>query len=249
VIKINGFSDEKINKHFIVGESNNDAYKLVSDALKSPSCIHNPLVVCGSTGVGKTHLVRSVIQAETNAKAAYISAEELINDLLSILKHNKRDKDNFIDLKPFFSDKFNAYNDIVIDNIHILLWKDATQGCVFEIIDNLICEDKQIIMISDTPLDEYSVLQKHMCINFEKLMVCKVDRPDTTLKQKIVAKYGEQYGVKLDAAALTWLTDNIDSTPYIIGTIKKLAMAADNKEKVSLLTIKKVLKEIRHENR
>lgn len=249
MININGFSDERCDNRFIIGESNNDAYKLVSTVAKSPSCIHNPVVVCGPTGVGKTHFVRSVMKAETNAKAAYISAEELINDLLSILKHNKCDKENSIDPKPFFSDKFNAYNVIIIDNIHIFLWKDATQECVFEIIDNLIDENKQIIMISDTPLNEYAVLQKQMQANYEKLMVCKVNRPDVTLKQKIVTEYGGRYSVKFEDDALTWLMDNIDSTPYIIGTIKKLAMATDNKEKLSVLTIKEVLKEIRHENR
>lgn len=244
MININDFCDERFSNRFVVGESNNKVCKIISTVAKNPSRIHNPVVVYGPTGVGKTCLVRSVIKKEIGVQAAYISAEELINDLLSILKQTKFDKENSIALKPFFSDKFNAYDVIIIDNIHVFLWKTATQGCIFEIINNLINENKQIVMISDTPLYKYSVLKKHLRAKCEKLMVCKVGRPDAALKQKIVAEYGGQFGVNFEENALLWLTDHIDSTPYIIGVIKKLALDSDNKEKVSLLTIKKILKEI-----
>jgi len=243
MINIRKFSDDRYYKYFAISDSNRKAYETVVEVVKNLSRLYNPLVIYGPTGVGKTHLVRHAIKTESDAEIVYISAEELINDIVSILRHNRDNEETKIDYKMFFVEKFSAYAGIVIDDIHMLVWKDATQGCVYEIIESLIKENKQIFLITDTPMHKYQVLIDYMNRKLEHLMICNIDVADEELKRKIIIEYGRQYGVDFEDKAIKWLVKHRESTPYLIGTIKRVAMIPDVDNKGSLPAIKKALKE------
>ena len=104
------------------------------------------------------------------------------------------------------------------------------------------CE-KQVIILTDTPLDEYEVLSKKMKETFAELIVCTIENPNDKLKKGIIEMYAKRSDVSFENDVINWLITQSDTVPYIIGLIKKIAIITEHGKKVSLSTIKDVVKE------
>ena len=78
----NGFTFD----NFIEGKSNTFAYNVSLGVVDNPGTLHNPLLIYGRSGLGKTHLLLAIENA-LRAKyphmiVIYTTGEELINELL-----------------------------------------------------------------------------------------------------------------------------------------------------------------------
>src|SRR3990170_5881517 len=67
---------------FVVGSANRLAHGAAMAVASSPGSLYNPLVICGPSGLGKTHLLRAIASeaVRTNQRVAYASAEQFTND-------------------------------------------------------------------------------------------------------------------------------------------------------------------------
>ena len=68
---------------FIVGESNELAYKTALTVAKNPGKLYNPYFIYAKSGLGKTHLMHAIgnyIVTHSDKRVLYITAEQFSND-------------------------------------------------------------------------------------------------------------------------------------------------------------------------
>src|SRR2546423_9472 len=90
---VDGVLSLRARDEFVVGPSNQLAHAASIAAAGGGGRRHNPLFICGGTGLGKTHLVHGVahrVRSERpSARIVYISAERFVNEFVQALQDQK----------------------------------------------------------------------------------------------------------------------------------------------------------------
>ena len=117
-----GLSEKYTFSNFVVGPSNQLAHAASIAAAGGGRRRHNPLFLCGGTGLGKTHLVHAVAhrvrEENPNAKILYLSAEKFVNEFVQALQDQKMGE---------FRAKFRNCDLLLVDDIQFLANKTQTQ--------------------------------------------------------------------------------------------------------------------------
>ena len=91
-----GFQQQRDIRHedytfsnFIVGSSNEFAYKACMAVIDRPAVLYNPLFIHGASGLGKTHLMHSIgnfiIETDPSKRVLYVTSETFTNELIDSL--------------------------------------------------------------------------------------------------------------------------------------------------------------------
>ena len=94
----NSYGDEYTFENFVVGKSNDLAYKACVAVAKDPAGleVQNPLFIYGNSGLGKTHLlyaIKNVINKNyPSKKIIYVKGEDFTNELIDSLSKKTADK-------------------------------------------------------------------------------------------------------------------------------------------------------------
>ena len=120
---IEGLNPKYTFSNFVIGPSNQLAHAAAIAAAGGGGPRHNPLFLCGGTGLGKTHLVHAVayrVRAERpTARIVYISAERFVNEFVQALQDQKMNE---------FRARFRERCDLLlVDDIQFLANKTQTQ--------------------------------------------------------------------------------------------------------------------------
>ena len=90
---VEGLNPKYTFANFVVGPSNQLAHAAAIGAAGGGGRRHNPLFLCGGTGLGKTHLVHAVAhrirEDRPDARIVYISAERFVNEFVQALQDQK----------------------------------------------------------------------------------------------------------------------------------------------------------------
>lgn len=108
---------------FVVTSENEFAYRIVAQAAQGGNPGHNPLVIVGAAGCGKTHLMgafrRPAKAGPSQPRALFTSAGELTAHFTMAVKTKK---------VAAFRAYYDDYGVVVIDDVHELSGKKATQA-------------------------------------------------------------------------------------------------------------------------
>jgi chromosomal replication initiator protein len=177
----------------VVGASNEYAYRaaeVTARGLQQAS----PVLFCGGTGVGKTHLLRA-IRAEyrhthPRARAVYLTAEQFITSFVEALRGSGL---------PSFRQKCRGADLLVLDDVHFFAGKRATLDELLHTLDVLLAEGRQIALASDRSLAELKSLGKEMVSRLASGLVCNIQPPDYAMRLDIVRRLAREMDVALEA--------------------------------------------------
>lgn len=231
--------------NFMVGESNKYAYSICKAVAETPGTAYNPLFLHGSTGLGKTHLLKA-IQHEIKKNnpdynCIYISSESFTNELVENLR-NKTMSD--------FKNKYRNADVLLIDDVQFFAGKDSTQEEFFHTYNYLKEGNKQIILASDRPPKDIHPLEERLCGRFESGMITSIETPELELRVAIVKSKAMNYNVIISDDVAYFIAETIkNNIRKIEGVITK--MKADQYVNGSIPTISSVrsnIKDISDEN-
>ncbi len=185
----NGLIKEYTLNNFVVGEFNKSAYNAICAISNKLGTIYNPLFIYGSTGLGKTHLMIALgnlfFDKYPNKKIKYIECDVFIRDVFSAISKGG----NFVEeLKNYYS----SIDLLLIDDIQYLSGKEKTNEIFFSIFNNLVKNNKQIVITSDKSPDCLDSLEERMVSRFNSGLTIKINKPEVdALKRIILNKINE----------------------------------------------------------
>lgn len=218
-------------ENYVVGNSNRLAHAACQAVAKNPGKAYNPLFIYGESGLGKTHLMYSIInvikQADPFAKVLYVSCEDFTNELVYSIKSNTMEN---------FRDKYRNIDILLIDDIQFLSGKEQTQEEFFHTFESLYHAGKQIVIASDRPPREIQSLSDRLRSRFESDLQADIQHPDYELRMAIIRKKAEDMGLNLPDNVVDFLALKLkDNVRQIEGALKKiLALSLISKNPPSL---------------
>ncbi len=170
---------------FVTGTSNKLAYSAALSVAQNSKVTFNPLFIHGTCGVGKTHLLQGICNAvaqNNNGRKLtwkYITAERFTNDFVQGIRYKKTDA---------FRKTYRRLDLLVIDDVHFLAAKKATQEEFLHTFNTIHGADKQIVMASDAHPRLLGKLTEQLVSRFLSGMVVRIDPPDRTTRIKILRR-------------------------------------------------------------
>ncbi|MDD4889891.1 MAG: chromosomal replication initiator protein DnaA [Phycisphaerae bacterium] len=201
---------------FIVGPCNELAYKCATEAARSPGKQFNPLFIHGGCGLGKTHLLQGICNAlgDHGVKWMYSSAEEFTNQFLWAIQTKKVDR---------FRARFRQVDVLVIDDVHFLSEKKATQQEFLHTFNEIAGGGRQVVMASDAHPKLIGQLAEPLVNRFVSGMVAKIEKPDRATRRQILIRRAAGLGMTLSDEILDFIADNIqDNVRELEGALFKL---------------------------
>ncbi len=191
---------------FVVGPSNRFAQAASLAVAESPARAYNPLFIYGGVGLGKTHLMQAIgqalLQKNPNAKILYISSERFTNQLITAIQNRTT---------LSFREKYRNLDALLIDDIHFIAGKEATQEEFFHTFNTLYDAHRQIILSSDRPPKEIQALEERLVSRFEWGLVTDIQKPDLETRIAILRKKIEMNRVSVPEEALLFIAEKVTS--------------------------------------
>jgi chromosomal replication initiator protein len=129
---------------FVVGPCNRVAHAAALSVVEAPGEAANPLVFYGPVGTGKTHLLEGVYAALRRAhpdwRVSYVTSEEFTNRFVQAMRHGRL---------AGFRKQFRDCDVLLVDDLHFLATKKATQEEFLHTFDALVADGRQLVLTCD----------------------------------------------------------------------------------------------------
>ncbi|SFF25219.1 chromosomal replication initiator protein DnaA [Fontimonas thermophila] len=192
--------------NFIEGKSNSQARAAAQYVVETPGGTYNPLLIYGSSGLGKTHLMHAVGNAicarNSRARIAYVGAEQWINHFIAAIRHGRTDE---------FKNLYRSVDALLIDDIHFFAHKDRTQEEFFHTFNALIDARKQIVLTSDRYPKEIDGIDERLKSRFTWGLSVAVEPPDLETRMAILIAKAEAAGVPLPKDVALFVAQRVRS--------------------------------------
>ena len=185
---ISNFNQKYTFDTFVVGESNRLAYGTALAVAQNPGKLYNPYFIYAKSGLGKTHLMHAIgnyIVTHSDKKVLYITAEQFTNDYRAII-NAKNKYDNNVTYLEAFREKYRNIDVLMIDDIQFLENATKSQIEFTNTFNTLYDNEKQIIIASDTSINDYKYLEERLKTRFRWGLTESINPPELELKKNII---------------------------------------------------------------
>jgi chromosomal replication initiator protein len=129
---------------FVVGACNRVAYAAAQSVIEAPGEGANPIVLHGPVGTGKTHLLEGIYaglrRAHPDWRVLYLTSEDFTNRFVQAMRLNKLTS---------FRKQFRECDALLVDDLHFLASKRATQAEFLHTFDALQADARQMVLTCD----------------------------------------------------------------------------------------------------
>ncbi len=226
---------------FIVGNSNKFAHAAAFAVSERPGKTYNPLFIYGNSGLGKTHLLLAIGQAiherDPGKKIAYLKGDEFTIQLVKSIKDGTAED---------FRTKYRNVDLFLVDDIQFIAGKQQTQNEFFHTFNNIYEAGHQIVITSDRPPLEMSLLDDRLRTRFEGGLMADIQPPDLETRMAITRNKAAQLGLILSDDAVEYIASNITANiRQLEGVIKRLTAYREILDDVITIdSVKRAIKDV-----
>lgn len=210
--------------NFVEGRSNQMGRAAAwQAALKPGDRAHNPLLLYGGTGLGKTHLMfaagNEMRRQNPRARVLYLRSEEFYSAFFRSIQEKNADQ---------FKRQFRQIDALLIDDIQFFAGKDRTQEEFFHTFNTLFDSKQQIIMTCDRYPREVEGLEPRLKSRLSWGLSVAIDPPDFETRAAIVlAKAAERGTLVPDDVAFLLAKKMHSNVRDLEGALNTLAARAN----------------------
>ena len=191
---------------FVIGPHNALACAAAQAVSAQPGTLYNPLLIYGSSGVGKTHLLHAIGNQvrgiHKQIKIIYQSADRFIHEFLSALR-----SDRVRQLEA----KYKAADVLLMDDIQLMSRKETTQEFFFQIFNSLQQARKQIVFTSDVVPSNIVGLSDRVRTRLEGGLVTDIQAATLDARMAIIKKKAGSHNVTLHEDIAHFIAARVDS--------------------------------------
>ncbi|MBL4617151.1 MAG: chromosomal replication initiator protein DnaA [Robiginitomaculum sp.] len=208
------FGNEKYRfDNFVVGPSNDVAWAVACQAARSTQSRFNPLFIHGGYGLGKTHLLRAIAhQARVHTpsrRILFLTAEEFVQKFISSLRGSQNAE---------FKKSVRSLDMLLIDDIHFLAGKVATQEEFVHTLSSLVENGAQVVLSADRSPGEIASLNDRLRSHLGGGVICRIAPAALELRRKILVHRCEDMSdeyenLSIPDDVLDFITVKISNSP------------------------------------
>ncbi|MFT4179869.1 MAG: chromosomal replication initiator protein DnaA [Thermomonas sp.] len=209
--------------NFVEGRSNQLARAAAWHAAQKPGeRSHNPLLLYGGTGLGKTHLMfaagNEMRRLNPNARVLYLRSNAFYDAFFRALQDKTTDQ---------FKRQFQQIDALLIDDIQFFAGKDRTQEEFFHTFNALFEGKQQIIMTCDRYPREVDGLEPRLKSRLGWGLSVAIDPPDFETRAQIVLSKARERGAPIPDEVAALIAKKMRSNVRELeGAINKLTAQA-----------------------
>jgi chromosomal replication initiator protein len=214
------FNPKYTLENFITSPENLLAHAACTNVAKYPGKNYNPLFIYGGVGLGKTHLLQAtgneIMRNDPTCFVVYTTTEEFINEVVNSITSKNMNH---------FRNKYRRVDALIIDDIQFIANKDRTQEEFFHTFNALYESGKQIIISSDRPPSDLTLLSERLVSRFESGMIVDVQMPDYETRLAILQNNCQEAQVFINHEVLEFIAYNVTSSVRALEGVLKQAVA------------------------
>ena len=226
---------------FIVGQSNKIAHAAAVAVAQNPGTVYNPLFIYGNSGLGKTHLLLAIGQAirekDPSVKLGYVKGDDFTNQLVRSIRENTQEE---------FRQKYRNLDLFLVDDIQFIAGKQATQEEFFHTFNTIYEAGHQIVITSDRPPMEMSLLEDRLRTRFEGGLMVDIQPPDLETRVAITRNKAQGLGLLLSDEVIDYIAEKITANiRQIEGVVHKLTAYRDlNGELITIASVDRAIDDV-----
>jgi chromosomal replication initiator protein len=178
--------------NFVLGKSNELGFAAASQIAQKPGDAYNPLLLYGSTGLGKTHLLHAIgnkiREQNPSTKVLYLDSERFVSDMIKALRHGAIDN---------FKKHYRSAGALLIDDIQFFAGKKSSQEEFFHTFNTLLDSKQQIVLTCDRYPKEVEGLEARLRSRFGWGLTVAIEPPDFETRVAILMNKAQEKGVQL----------------------------------------------------
>lgn len=222
-------------ENLIVSASNQMAYSVAKSICDNEEVKYNPFIIVGDSCLGKSHLVQSIGNLLLNNKIVVaVSAEQFLNDFTNHIINSMMNS---------FREKYRKCDILIIEDIQYLANKEGIQEELFFTMEDLLANNKQIILTSSMHPNQIYSLNERLLGRFVSGLIVEIKPYDMATKIEIIKMKAKIHTVKLTSDVVDYIAKSVDSNIYEMeGMILKImAYSQLMHTEVDLKSVKKLL--------
>lgn len=213
-------------ENYIMGNTNRLAYAIAESISREPGRQYNPLFLYAGVGLGKTHLVQAignkVLDNNSNAKVLYTTGERFANELIELLRDKKRNMKEF-------RRKYRNLDILIVDDVQFIAGKESTQEEFFHTFNDLFMSDKQIVLASDRPPEEFKNIEERITSRFKSGIMADIQSPDYELRSAILRSRRDYEGHPITNEVIDYIAENVSTNiRELEGAFRQVIMTANS---------------------
>ncbi|HYV34702.1 MAG TPA: DnaA/Hda family protein [Gemmataceae bacterium] len=190
---------------FVVGPCNRVAHASALSAVEAPAQGPNPLVLHGPVGTGKSHLLEGIYaglrKGHPEWRVVFATAEEFTNRFLPALRIGKL---------ASFRNHFRECDALLLDDLHFLATKRATQEEFLHTFNALQTEGKPVVVTCDCHPRLADLFVPELTDRLLGGAIWGLMQPDTQTRLELLkAKVGRQHGQLIPEPVLRFLAEKL----------------------------------------
>ena len=178
--------------NFVEGKSNQLARAASIQVSENIGRAYNPLLIYGSSGLGKTHLMHAignaVLQKNPSATVVYLHSEKFVQDMVKSLQQNSINA---------FKEYYRGIDVLLIDDIQFFAGKERSQEEFFHTFNTLLDNKRQIVLTCDKYPKEIVGLEDRLKSRFGCGLPVSIEPPDMETRAAILMKKAQQANIVL----------------------------------------------------
>ena len=184
----------------------------------------NPVYLYGPASSGKTHLLESLANVLEQAKLNffYINAKTFTEHVVSAMRFGSINE---------FRAKYRAIDALLIDDIHILARKNATQEEFFHTFNALHMSGKLVVLTSLYSPLQLKEIEERLISRFQWGITLTLEKVGQTGLLSILSQKAEEYSLKLTNETMDFLLSSFPTVKDLQKALQALTMRHADKEK------------------
>ena len=228
--------DSRLQKKYtfdslVQSDSNRIAYSFAHSVSEFPGKSYNPLYIYSDVGLGKTHLMQAIgnriLENNETVSVVYLTTSDFMNEYVEYTRLSKRSD---------FIKKYTSIDVLLIDDIQYITKWGGTSEQFYYIFNNLIQQEKQIVICADKHPDNIPDLEKRIKSRFEMGAIVDIFPYDLEARiailQKKIAERKSIYhnNLSIPNEVIEFLANSIkDNIRKLEGALNRLLGYADLK--------------------
>ena len=209
--------------NFVVGKCNQLGHAAALQVAKNPGKAYNPLLLYGSTGLGKTHLMYAAgnyMRAHNpGMRVLYMRSEQFFNAMMKALTEKNMAQ---------FKKQFQQVDALLIDDIQFFAGKNTTQEEFFHTFNTLVDGKQQIILTCDRYPRELENLEPRLKSRLGWGLSAVLEPPDDETRATILLDKAQRRGIDLPADVAWQIAKRLHSSVRDLeGALNTLAARAN----------------------